>query len=113
MLCALESYSLPCTVICILTVIVTLYSLNICLCGPNVDLRLIQLLCASKRCSGIQGVRRAKPPEAETLLAFLDVAYNGSRKFASFSILRNAKNRRYLCCLAAVQRTEPGERGDC
>jgi len=34
----------------------------------------IQLLYASKRCSGVQGqskgIRKAKPPEAKTLLAF-------------------------------------------
>ena len=44
-----------------------------------------------------QGVRGAKPPEAETLLAFgrsLEAA-----NLSTFLKFGNAKNHRYLCCL--------------
>ena len=53
-----------------------------------------------KKCSGVQGqspwsggqgVRGAKPPEAETLLAF-GCAMHGSRKFACFNIWKRKKN---------------------
>jgi len=67
----------------------------------------IQLLCASKRCSGVQGQsrapgrrsgREAKPPWNWNIFTCRFWTCNGSRKFVCCLLFRNAKKSHVLSC---------------